>query len=169
MEWSGGGARYVMGVQKLKKGVLEMPGEGARRSAQHSGPLGYETRSGCWAKSRQMAERLVVSTMMDMPLDQRVASPFPGLQRPHVVPLGFREGMPILSGAITGAITGAGIELASGNSSHVFSLCNPKRHSCVALDRPSLGDLPEYLRDRQGHKVLGYFPPWDRSLLLSQW
>ena len=33
-----------------------------------------------------------------------------------------------------------------------------RAHSCVPWDRPSLGALPEYLKDRQGRKVVGYFP-----------
>ena len=107
----------------MKKNLPVPAGEGAQRSAQDSGPLGFETRSGYWAKSRPLAERVVGSTPMDIPLDQRAASLLPEIQRPHVAPLGFREGMAIASGILPGA----GIELASGNSSHVFLIRNPKR------------------------------------------
>ena len=96
--------------------------EGARRSAQHTGPLGCETRSGCWANSRPIADRVLSGTLMDMPRDQKEAFPLLPLQRSHVAPLSFREGTPVAPGATPGA----GIELASGNSNHVLSLCNPK-------------------------------------------
>ena len=69
----------MVGVLRLKKGVPEMPEEGAQRSAQYSGFLDCETRSGCWSKSRPMAERIVGGTLMDTALDKRAASPVPGL------------------------------------------------------------------------------------------
>ena len=124
-EWSGGEGWCVAGGLRLKKGVPETPGEGPWRSAQHAGHLGSETRSGCWAKSRQMAERVVGGTLLYTALDQRADSRSPGLQRPHVAPLVFRKG----TANASGATPGSGIELTYGNSSQVFSLVNPKSKS----------------------------------------
>ena len=143
--------------------------EGRRRfteiSPTHGTPKALRFSSGCWAKYRPMAVGVVGGTLMDTHLDQSAASPLPGQQRPH--------GCHSASGRACLLHLVLPEALALSWLLKIQAMCShsaiQRAHSCVPWECPSLGALPEYLKDRQGCNVPGYFSPWEKSLFLSGW
>ena len=93
--------------------------------------LGCEPRTGYWLKSRPMAKKVVDSTLIDTPLNQRESSVVPWLQHPHRATFCSKEAAGFVSAATPG-----------GNSNHRFLLCSPNSRLLCPTDLSITGSSP---------------------------
>ena len=78
---------------KAEERGAEQPGqrEGTLGGQQTGRSLGCEPCTGCWPRSRPMAERVVDGTLVDMSLDWRATFTVPALLHPQVARFCSRE------------------------------------------------------------------------------